>query len=131
MGVESLIVAPFAGPSSVVVSAAASTVKVRVAGVRSTSPAASVAFTSKVWVPSESVARVFGVVQLAKLAVSTRHWNVEPASELEKPKVGVESLVVVPFAGPESIVVSGGSGSLLASGQMPRCWSGSRRSSRP
>ena len=36
---------------------------------------------------------------------SKRHWKLEPGSEQEKVKVGVE-LLVAP-AGPESIVVSG------------------------
>ena len=39
--------------------------------------------------------------------MSTRHSNVAPAS-LEKPKVGVESEIVLPPAGPESIVAFGG-----------------------
>ena len=49
---------------------------------------------------------MFGELQLEKLPESTRHWKLEPASELEKPKVGVESLVAP--LGPESIVVFGG-----------------------
>jgi hypothetical protein len=43
-------------------------------------PSASVARTSKVWVPSASVAEVKGVVQSPYAAASRRHWNVEFAS---------------------------------------------------
>jgi hypothetical protein len=50
-------------------------------------------------------ARVFGDVQLAKAAESTRHWNVEPDSDEVNAKVGVESLVGP--LGPELIVVFG------------------------
>ena len=109
VGVESLILAPVAGPEAIVVSGAvASTVKLRLAALGSSLPAGSVALTSKVWAPLLSGPTVLGDVQLAKLAESTRHLKLEPASELAKPKVGVESLVVVPFAGPLPIVVSGG-----------------------
>ena len=46
-----------------------------------------------------------GPVQGPKAAESKRHWKLEPASEEEKPKVGVAS--AVDPEGPESIVVSG------------------------
>ena len=61
----------------------ASTVNVRVAGVASTLPAASVARTSNVYAPSASEPRMRGDVQLPRPAVapvSRRHSNVEPVS---------------------------------------------------
>jgi nucleoside phosphorylase len=64
VGVELLI--SRCGPDViVVVGAAVSTVKVRRSGVRSVLPAASMARTSNVWLPSLSVAVVFGEVQAA------------------------------------------------------------------
>src|SRR3954454_24231625 len=65
---------------SVVSGATVSMTKVCDAGVASWLPAASVARTSKVCVPSVSAAVVNGVAQLAKAAVSTRHWKLDPVS---------------------------------------------------
>ena len=48
---------------------------------------------------------VSGELQAANEAESKLHWKLEPASEEEKLKVGVASLVSP--EGPESIVVSG------------------------
>ena len=54
-------------------------------------PAASVALTVKVWLPSAVEPRVVGLVQGAKAPASSWHWKVL-ASPAEKPKVGVASL---------------------------------------
>ena len=70
VGVESLV-GPL-GPESIVVSGAvASTENERVAGVPSTLPAASVAWTAKVCAPSPSAAVVCGDVQLANAPPSS------------------------------------------------------------
>jgi hypothetical protein len=53
-------------------------VKLRLAGVGSAFPAASIARTSKVCAPAVSAAVVCGDVQDANAAVLTRHWNVNP-----------------------------------------------------
>ena len=95
------------GPAVIVVfGATVSTTMLRLAGLWSTLPAASVARTSNVCGPCESAAVVCGELHDAKEAESTRHWNVEPDSLLENVKVGVVSFVG-PF-GPPEIVVSGG-----------------------
>src|ERR671914_763962 len=88
----------------VVCGAAVSTVIVRLAGLVSVLPAASVARTSNVCAPSDNAPVVYGEVQAVKAAVSTRHWKPAPAS-LENPNVGVESFVSP--VGPESIDVCG------------------------
>jgi hypothetical protein len=82
-----------------------STLKEREAGERSVFPAGSIARTWKVWEPSASCAVVCGELQAANDPESTRHWKSEPASEEEKAKVGVGSLIVP--LGPELIVVLG------------------------
>src|ERR671915_595182 len=103
---EALVLVVVAGGACeiVVCGAAVSTVIARLAGVASVLPAASVARTSNVCAPLASAAVVCGEVQAANAEVSTRHWNVAPAS-LENANVGVAS-DVRPF-GPESIVVCG------------------------
>src|ERR687895_580307 len=103
---EALVLVVVAGGAVVMVvcGAAVSTVIVRLAGLVSVLPAASVARTSNVCAPPENAPVVCGEVQAAKAAASTRHWKPAPAS-LENPKVGVESLVSP--VGPESIVVCG------------------------
>src|SRR5947207_4814638 len=70
------------GPVSMLVSGAVrSTVQVWVAGEASVLPAASVARTSKVWLPSLSAGeRVSGEVQAVQLPLSIRHSKVEPLS---------------------------------------------------
>ena len=94
------------GPALIVVwGALVSTVMVRLAGLASVLPAASVARTSKVWGPSVSAAVVCGELQAVSAAESTRHSNVALDSE-ENSNVGVES-PVSPLA-PVSMVVSGG-----------------------
>ena len=107
---DALLVAPV-GPRVIVVSGAAvSTVNVRVAGVASTLPAASVARTENVYVPSASGPSVRGEVQLAYVPVaapgpSSLHSNVEPASVEVNVNDGDAPLVVP--VGPPVIVVSG------------------------
>ena len=77
VGVLSLVVPD--GPAVIEVSGGVvSTVKVRLAGVRSTFPAASSARTSKVCEPSVSATVVNGEVQAVNAPPSTRHWNVAP-----------------------------------------------------
>ena len=78
----------------------------------STFPAPSIARTLNVCWPSASVAVVClapGPLHGPNAPPSIRHSKVEPASLEEKPNVGVGSAVVEPSAGPEVIVVSGGS----------------------
>src|SRR4051812_50173116 len=84
----------------------ASTVQLRVAGVASTLPAASVARTEKACVPTASPESDFGEEQPAQLPLSSLHWKVEPASLALKEKLAVIAVVVAP--GPLEIVVSGG-----------------------
>jgi hypothetical protein len=81
-------------------------VQVALAGVESTFPAGSAAFTWNVCDPGARLEYVIGDVQPAKAAVSSAHWKVEPASVEAKLKVAVV-LVVVP-EGPLVMVVSGG-----------------------
>src|SRR5918998_2191183 len=103
---EALVLVVAAGGAVVMVvcGAAVSTVIIRLAGLVSVLPAASVARTSNVCAPSENAPVVCGEVHAAKAAASTRHWKLAPAS-LENPNVGVESPVSP--VGPESIVVCG------------------------
>jgi hypothetical protein len=75
---------------------------IRLAGVASVFPAASVARTSNVCAPSVSAAVVCGDVQAANAPASTRHWELAPRS-LENANVGAESLIGP--CGPESIVL--------------------------
>ena len=73
------------GPLEIVVSGAVvSTMNVCVAGLASVLPAASVARTWNVWLPSLSAASVCEDVHAANGALSTRHWNVAPASRGER-----------------------------------------------
>jgi hypothetical protein len=96
-----------AGLESIVVfGAVVSSVHVDAAGDASVLPAASVARTSKVWLPSPSAGEIVsGLVHADQLRPSMRHWKVEPVSEELKLKSGVVSFDG--SAGPESIVVSG------------------------
>src|SRR5213080_3254380 len=98
MYVVGAVIATVGGPRSID--------HVWLAGVASLFPAASVARTSKVWLPSASAAVVCGLVQGLQLPPSTRHANVEPVSVELNANVGVE--LFDGFAGPESTAVSGG-----------------------
>jgi hypothetical protein len=69
------------------VGAVVSTVHVYEAGVP-VLPAASVAFTWNVWLPSARLLKLFGDEQLAKAPASSAHWKLAPASEL-KLKLGL------------------------------------------
>ena len=65
------------GPLSAGATGASTSIRnVRAAGEASALPAASIARTSKVWMPWLSAAVVCGDVQGAKAAASTRHANV-------------------------------------------------------
>src|SRR4051812_40048445 len=66
--------------------------QVWLAGVPSTFPAASVARTSKVWLPSASAGVVCGLGREARLRAWTRPGRGEPAPEEWKVNVGVASL---------------------------------------
>src|SRR6266481_4498361 len=95
----------FEGPVSIVVfGAVRSTVQVEPAGVASVFPAASVARTSKLWLPSPSAGEsVWGEVQAVQPPPSMRHSNVEPDSLELKVNVGV--VLFEGFEGRVSIVV--------------------------
>src|SRR6186997_1514016 len=77
--------------SMVVLGAVRSTVHVWLAGVPSVLPAASVARTSKVWLPAPRVERLCGLVHGVQLPPSMRHSKLEPVSEELKVKLGVVS----------------------------------------
>jgi hypothetical protein len=64
-------------------------------------PAASVARTSKVWLPDATFEYAFGEEHDAQAPASIRHSNVVPPSFAENPKLGL-ALFVGP-EGPESI----------------------------
>ena len=68
----------------VVVGATVSIVSVRVTGEASVLPAASLARTENVWVPSASVASVFGLVHVDQVPLSSLHWKVAPDSVAAK-----------------------------------------------
>ena len=82
--------------------------KVRVAGVASVLPTASVARKETVCEPLARSANVFGLPQVVKAALSSLHSSllVSPAVPW-KAKVADLVRIVEPAAGPESIVVSG------------------------
>ena len=87
------------GPAVIVVSGGVmSRVKLCVAGVGSTFPAASVARTLNVWSPSASTPGENGDAQVAYWPSSSLHSNVEPSS-VDVKRNGL---------GPDVIVVSGG-----------------------
>jgi len=81
------------------------TVQLRVAGEASVLPAASVAFTAKVWGPTPIPAYDLGEVQLPQDPESSEHWKLEPLSLEVNPKLAAVS--VVEPDGPELIVVPG------------------------
>jgi hypothetical protein len=73
-------------------------------------PAASVAWTWNVWLPSPSPLRAAGELQAANAPASTAHWKVAPASELNA-KVALE--LVLGFDGVEVIETLGGVESIV------------------
>src|SRR5205809_830149 len=101
--VVQLLKSPLSKPS---VKATGSTVQVRLAGVASTLPAGSVAWTWKVCGPSPRPLRPAGEVHAARAPPSSPHRNVVPASFDEKEKVAAASLTS--GFGPALIVVCGG-----------------------
>ena len=99
-----LVRLPSAGPESMVVSGAvASSVKLRVAGVRSSLPARSTARTWRFTGPS-STTRATPLSQASQAPPLIEHSKV-PSSVEPNSKVG--SLVSEPSSGPETMVVSG------------------------
>src|SRR4051795_2985133 len=107
VAVVELIVEPLEGPASMVVSGSvASTLKERLAGVASISPAPLRARTWNVWEPSARLGVTKGDVQAAKAPVSMRHSKVAPASFELNWKDGVRVVIVDPATGPAVIVVS-------------------------
>ena len=111
--------------------ATVSTVHVWAAGLASTLPAASVARTENVWLPSERRPIVSGLEHVAQAPASTRHSNVEPGSLAENSKVGASSLDG--SAGTSSSVVFGaavstvqvweaGVASVRPAGSVARTW---------
>ena len=83
----------------------ARTFQLRLAGVESVLPAASVAFTSKVWVPLARLLRPSGEVHAAKAPPSSFALEGRAAVVEE----GERSVPTLPFPeGPETMVVSGG-----------------------
>ena len=95
------------GPPVMVVSGAGATtatVNVRVAGVASTLPAASLARTANVCWPSARFVYACGDVLVANAAPSRRHSNVAPGSLVKANDAELEVMVPV---GPLVIVVSG------------------------
>src|SRR5689334_14203432 len=97
MYVVGAVIATVGGPRSID--------HVWLAGVPSVLPAASVARTSKVWLPSFSEDVVCGLVQGLQVPPSTRHSNVDPPSLGCKVKVGVSALSMAGVAA--LIAVSG------------------------
>ena len=83
-----------------------------------TFPGASMARTENVWAPSARGASVKGEIQLLNAPVSTLHSKVEPCSRDSKRKVGVESVVVLPLAGPAVILAVGGVVSVVVTGYL-------------
>ena len=76
------------------ISVLTTSVNERAAGVGSTFPSGSVAWTSKLWAPVASTPIVKGEVQGANAAAPTRHVKLDPGSLEENPNVGVESVVL-------------------------------------
>ncbi len=117
MNVAELVVIVPLGPESITVSGAVvsiATVKVRVAGVGSVLPFASVACTWKVWEPLVIPVSARGELHDWNVPPSNLHSNVEPDSFAEKPNEVDAVVTVEPSAGPELIVVSGGVWSVVS-----------------
>ena len=89
---------------SIVVSGGGVTLQLRLAGVRSTLPAASMARTRSWWLPTDRAVYVTGETHVLKAEPSSEHWKVAPAS-LEN--VSVACVLPVSAGGPVSIAVFG------------------------
>src|SRR6266516_1263228 len=87
VGVALLTVVPLAGDASVTAGAVVSTVQLRVVTVL-TLPAASRAFTWKLWLPSRRPLKLFGLAQALKPPPSSWQRKEVPASVSEKAKLG-------------------------------------------
>src|SRR5215210_4206616 len=98
--------APPAGAVSEPVGAAVSTTHVCEAGVGSVLPAASVARTRNVWLPSASAEYAFGLAHGANPAPSSSQAKLEPGSLEANEKLA--AVAFVSAGGPKSMVVSGG-----------------------
>jgi hypothetical protein len=98
-------------PVIVVSGAVVSIVHVRLAGLGSTLPAASVALTWKVWLVAARPVYVRPLVQEVNVAVSSAHWKVEPDSV--DVNVNVAPVAFVGFVGLPVIVVSGACVSII------------------
>ena len=109
VGVWSVVVLPLAGPPLIpVFGGTVSTVKER-ALTASWLPATSIALTEKLRVPSaRGVFGVRGEPHPTNGPLSKRHWTYEAGSVQVNAKVGVESLIKLPWAGPDVIVTTGG-----------------------
>src|SRR4051812_46028093 len=88
------------------------TVNVRVAGVGSVLPAASVAATEKVCRPAATPAAKRRSHDIRGIASATQA-NVDSVSDEAQVNAGASVLIVAPSAGPEVIVVSGATVSTL------------------
>ena len=66
-----------------------------------------IALMKKAWAPPESCGSVNGEEQVLKESASPRHSKVEPASFEAKEKVGVGSLMKLPWPGPEVMLATG------------------------
>src|ERR671914_2872921 len=93
------------GPDRIVVSGAGVTLQLRLAGVRSTLPAASIARTRSWCTPTARPVSSSGETHALYDAPSSEHWKVEPLS-LEENAIVAFGLAVSAL-GPESIVVCG------------------------
>ena len=122
----------FAGFAVIVVfGAVRSIVQVKLAGVPSVFPAASVALTWKVCEPAARPLYVCGLVQAAKAAPSSEHWKLEPVSVELKLKLGpveldgLDGVDVIVVSGAVSSIVHvyvAGVGSVFPTASVARTW---------
>src|SRR5918997_1759085 len=118
-----------AGPDRIVVSGGGVTLQLRLAGVRSALPAASLARTRSWCTPTGRSEYRAGEVQALNAAPSSEHSNVEPASLAEK--VSSAEVLAVSAGGPEAIVVSAGVGSTWPAPSVARTCSSCPPTARP
>jgi hypothetical protein len=90
-----------------VFTAAAVTVQVNSAGLRSRLSAASTAYTRITWAPTVKLATVCGEVHVSGSPPSSAHRNSVPGPGSFDENVNVAVVATVVRSGPESIVVSG------------------------